>query len=102
MEYALVSDPWSPDPGHLPRLVTISDTGSQYLGLQYRRRAGTSSLSFTIESTVDLYAWAAEKQTVQMSLEDNGDGSLTETIRLDTPIKDSTQRFLRLRVRSLN
>ena len=102
MEYALVSDPWSPDPGHLPRLVTISDTGSQYLGLQYRRRAGTSSLSFTIESSVDLFAWAAEKQTVQMSLEDNGDGSLTETIRLDTPIKDSTQRFLRLRVRSLN
>ena len=102
MEYALVSNPLSPDAGHLPQLVTVSDSGSQYLGLRYRRRDGASDITLGVDSSTDLVSWSPEEETVQVSLVDNGDGSLTETVRLATRIDEGAQLFLRLRVETTN
>ena len=103
LEYALVSNPLTSDPQHLPELVTLSDLGgTEFLGLRYRRRAGASGIVYGIESSVDLVNWLPEKTTILVSSVNNDDGSLTETIRLADPIKGDDRRFLRLRVSTIS
>ena len=102
LEYALVSDPTAFDPQHLPELVTVTDDGTDYLGLRYRRRLGSSDISYRIESSSDLVNWLPEKSPVPVDSIDNGDGSVTTTIRLTDPMKGDAQLFLRLKITAVN
>ncbi len=102
LEYALVSDPTVVDAQHLPELVTVTDAGTDYLGLRYRRRMGASDISYGIESSADLVNWSPVKSLIPADSVENGDGSVTETVRLVVPMKADTQLFLRLKVSTVN
>ena len=86
----------------LPELVTVTDDGTDYLGLRYRRRLGSSDISYRIESSSDLVNWLPEKSPVPVDSIDNGDGSVTTTIRLTDPMKGDAQLFLRLKITAVN
>ena len=102
LEYALVSDPTVVDAQHLPELVTVTDAGTEYLGLRYRRRMGASDINYGIESSADLVNWAPVKSLIPADSVENGDGSVTETVRLVDPIKVDLQLFLRLKITAVN
>ena len=98
MEYAFVGDPKSSDPENLPRLVTVTDGGLDYIGLAVRRRLGAGDLTYEVEVSDDLRDWIVESGAVTVSSVDNGDGSVTETLRLPVTVVSGVRMFLRVRV----
>ncbi len=99
LEYALVGNPGSPDVRLLPELVRVTDpAGTKYLALRYRTRIGASDVVYGLESSVDLATWLPVKSAVSVDSVDNGDGSLTVTLRLTEAMKQDARRFLRLKV----
>ncbi|MDP7654932.1 MAG: hypothetical protein QF706_02610, partial [Roseibacillus sp.] len=98
MEYAFVGDPRSSDPENLPRLVTVTDGGLDYIGLAVRRRLGAGDLTYEVEVSDDLRDWIVESGAVTVSSVDNGDGSVTETLRLPVTVVSGVRMFLRVRV----
>ncbi|MDP7108128.1 MAG: hypothetical protein QGH41_13665, partial [Roseibacillus sp.] len=98
MEYAFVGDPRSSDPENLPRLVTVTDGGLDYIGLAVRRRLGAGDLTYEVEVSDDLRDWIVESGAVTVSSVDNGDGSVTETLRLPVTVVSGVRLFLRVRV----
>ena len=98
MEYALVADPKVSDPEHLPEVVTVTDGGVDYLGLAIRRRAGAGDLTYEVQSSGNLMDWIVESGVVAVSSVDNGDGSVTETLRLPVTVVSGVRMFLRVRV----
>ena len=98
MEYAFVADPKVSDSEHLPRLVTVTDGGVDYLGLAIRRRAGAGDLTYEVQSSGNLMDWIVESGVVAVSSVDNADGSVTETLRLPVTVVSGVRMFLRVRV----
>ena len=98
LEYALVSDPRVFDSRNLPGLVSVASGGVDYPALRYRRRPDAGDLTYGIESSVDLVNWAAEEDAIFVGSVDNGDGSVTDTVRLAVPVEAAARLFLRLKV----
>ncbi len=98
LEYALVSDPRAPDPGNLPDLIMVPDGSVLHPALRYRRRPGSGDLAYTIESSRDLINWVPQENTVLVDSSTNDDGSVTDTVRVDSSTQALERFFLRLRV----
>ena len=98
LEYALVSDPKVPDPGNLPDLIMVPDGSVVHPALRYRRRPGSGDLAYSIESSRDLINWLPEESTVLVDSSNNGDGSVTDTVRVESSSQALERFFLRLRI----
>ncbi|MCH2062139.1 MAG: lamin tail domain-containing protein [Roseibacillus sp.] len=98
MEYAFVGDPRSPDPEHLPQLLTVTDGGVDYIGLAMRRRLDAGDLIYEVQVSDDLRDWTVESDAVTVSSVANGDGSVTEILRLPGTMASAGRMFLRVRV----
>ncbi|MFP6877151.1 MAG: CotH kinase family protein [Roseibacillus sp.] len=98
LEYAFVGDPKAFDPDKLPSLVVVSEGGNDYIGLAFRRRVGAGDLTYDVQSSSNLVDWVVEGGVVLLSSVDNGDGSVTDTVRLPVTMASAVRAFLRLRV----
>lgn len=96
MEYALASDPLSGSAGFMPQALQVSLEGRMYPAIRYRRTARTSDITVIVQSSGDLASWSDASTVPAGSPVDNGDGTETLTLRLDTV---SPQRlWLRLKI----
>jgi|GEM_PF-1506689 len=97
LEYGLGTPPLVASPPPSQSLVTIS--GASYLALTFRRRVGSSGMSYIVEATSDLLNSPWLPQPVQFGVPvDNGDGTETVTFRDIFPTGSVPSRFLRLRL----
>ncbi len=92
MEYALGLDPNAPGPSS-PRLAP--DTATGHLRLSVTRNPDATDLTWTIEVSSDLAAWAS-LEDIDVDTETDLPGLLT--VRDLTPIATAPRRFIRLRV----
>jgi hypothetical protein len=105
MEFALAADPMAASPG--PSAEEVILDANPYLSLTYRRRSGGSGDSasgYTADGILyrvlaghDLQSWGPTG-IVEISVNDQGDGSEIVTVRLDQPVPQETLQFLRLQV----
>ncbi len=101
-EFAFGLNPTVADPpDKQPQVHPVTDAGTQWLGITFRRRTATPpGLSYIVEESTTLTGWTrVNAATHQVGLPvDQGDGTELVTIRTTHPL-GSGQSFLRLRVR---
>ena len=98
LEYALGGDPRVFEANLLPEIVVVDDGGNDYLGMRHRRRLDASDLTYEIESSSDLVQWNPLLGGILVGSVDNGDSTVTDTIRLPDVIGTVRRHFLRLKV----
>ena len=97
LEYGFGNPPLTASPPPQQSIVTTG--GADYLALTFRRRIGSTDISYVVEATSDLTSGPWLAGPVQLgSPVDNGDGTETVTYRDLVPTASTTTRFLRLRM----
>lgn len=97
LKYACGLDPGSNQSALAPRVDTRSVAGSDYLHITFRRQKNAPDLTCTVQVSNDLATWySGPSFTTQVSQSDNGDGTLTLTVRDLSPSSSHPKRFLRL------
>jgi len=97
LEYALGLDPETADTDLGYSSEIVSDGGSDYQALSFRRQKNALDLIYTVEVSEDLVNWSPISQVVGTPV-DNGDGTETVVIRDDLPHPAGDRRFIRLSV----
>jgi hypothetical protein len=102
-EYALDLSPMDVETTGLPQghLTTGPVTNALYHGMNYRRRAGTSDLSYYVQVSTNLTDWqgsSAEPQTEEVEVKPLADGMEEVTIRTLQPVSDLSCHYLRLNI----
>ncbi|MDA0766959.1 MAG: lamin tail domain-containing protein [Verrucomicrobia bacterium] len=84
----------------LPSVARVEDGGIVYPALRYRVRQDGSEIAYFVEVSEDLVSWkSGGAHTTQVGApEDNGDGTVTLTVRSLQPVASRPNQFLRLRV----
>lgn len=98
LEYAFGGDPRSASRSVLPANGTIDVGGETYLTITYTRSSDASDLDYQVEASGDLSAWG--NGAVEVSSNDNGDGTVSVTYRDSEPVGGAGSRFLRVQVSS--
>ena len=89
-------------PPRLRYATTESESGQNYLCMQFRRRIQRAGLTYTVETSADLITWdATGSSVIEKSVVPTGDGT-TElvTVRVTPAINLGGAKFVRLRVTS--
>ncbi|MBK8039541.1 MAG: S8 family serine peptidase [Verrucomicrobiaceae bacterium] len=84
----------------LPAATTESESGQNYLCMQFRRRIQRAGLTYTIETSADLLTWdATGASVIEKSAVPTGDG-ITElvTVRVTPAVNLGGAKFVRLRI----
>ena len=116
-EYAISGHPAEPSDASRPTTSVVEDGGQNYLQFSYRRLRDTGAdesvgstgidrtyrgVTYTVEVTDDLKAgvWqnGSGQFTVIGSPSDNGDGTETITVRLNTALETAPRQFVKLTV----
>lgn len=99
-EYALGGNPLAAGAGTAPRsgvqTVTVNGVAGPYLTLSFNRLGDASDLTYHVEFSSDLAAWA--ESGVLMTSVSDGAGMLAQTWRAPAPIAASNQLFARVRI----
>ncbi len=100
MMYALGGDLISPPLSALPTAGFASDVDGEHLILSYRRRSDATQVDYEVETSTNLITWHSGDGVVEMvgTPQDNGDGTVTDTVRVVSPAVGEDARFIRLRV----
>ncbi|WP_353568378.1 lamin tail domain-containing protein [Haloferula sargassicola] len=100
MLYALGGDLLTDPLAALPTAGFLNDTDGEHLSLSFRRRSDATQLSYEVETSTDLVGWQTGPGVVETvgTPVDNGDGTVTETVRVVNPAAGEDERFIRLRV----
>ena len=100
LAYAVGADLTPTPEAALPTVAIVDDGGTSYPALRYRLRQGAAEITYLVEVSEDLDLWkSGESFTTQFgSPEDNGDGTLTFTIRSLQSLASKPNQYLRLRV----
>ena len=77
--------------------MVVSDGGSDYLAMEFRRQKNALDLSYIVEVSNDLEYWTPASLQFGSPV-DNGDGTETMTIRDSLAVPTTSGRFIRLRV----
>lgn len=96
LEYALAGNPKTPSADRLPMATEITMGAESFPALTFTRPQNTLDLTYVVETSNDLIAWAPEAILVGSPVA-NLDGTETVTFRDTLPIT-SQRRFMRLRV----
>jgi hypothetical protein len=99
LEYAFNLDPRVISHPGLPRAFVGNVDGQDYLHVQYTRRNPPAGVTYLLQSSTDLFSWNTSPGSfTPVSVSDNNDGTSLVTLRLQTPITDVTQSFVRIAV----
>jgi len=102
LEYAFNTSPLHPDaPGTFGLLSVGPEPNATYPALKFKRRSGTSDLSYVVQVSTNLATWSgspADPQTTQIQAMPLGDGMEVLTVRALTPLSDKSAYYLRLTV----
>ncbi|MCF7730785.1 MAG: lamin tail domain-containing protein [Akkermansiaceae bacterium] len=84
----------------LPAVAIVNDGGSAYPALSYRVRSDASEVTYLVELSDDLLLWqgGGAFTTPVAPPHDNGDGTVTLTVRSLQTVASKPNQFLRLRV----
>ena len=86
-----------PAPAHRLSILSVDRIAeTDYLTLTYQLRDNLSGATVTTEVSSDLQSWSPT--TVQLTETDNGDGTITVTVRDPRPVEPGAARYLRLRI----
>ena len=87
----------------LPFLTLVEDGGEFYGALNYRMRVGVPDLTYLVEVSQDLLTWESGPAFTQAvgGPQNNGDGTVTMTVRSLVHLRDGPRQFLRLRTTAL-
>jgi hypothetical protein len=79
--------------------MTIEDAGTAYPALAFRMRTDAPDVELAVEVSADLQTWqSGDAFTFEVDAGlDNGDGTLTRTIRTLHPLAERSVQYLRLR-----
>ncbi|MHA3773686.1 hypothetical protein ACXR0O_19295 [Verrucomicrobiota bacterium sgz303538] len=98
LEYAFASNPRAFSADAAPVAGTTIQAGAEYLTITFVRRAASTELVYTVQSTGDVNGtWTAGPVPVGTPIP-RGDGTETVTYRDTTAISASQRRFLRISV----
>lgn len=99
VEYAFNLNPrvsFHPD---LPRAFVQNVSGQDYLQVQYTRRNAPADVQYLLQTSSDLLAWNPSSASfTQVGASNNGDGTSLVTLRLQSPISNATQIFVRIAI----
>jgi hypothetical protein len=103
LEYAFDLSPLYPNAVGLPIgfITTGPVAGAQYHALKFRRRAGTSDLTYYVQVSTNLVYWMgspANPQTTEIQVTSLGDGMEEVTVRTLSPVSSLSSHFMRLSV----
>ena len=100
LAYSVGADLVPASSGALPLPLVASSGGTDYPALSYRVRQDAAETVNTVEVSGDLVTWESGPGiTVPVGEPvDNGDGTLTFTVRSTVPLEGRFRQFLRLRV----
>lgn len=101
VEYALNLSPLHVDQAGRPEgfLAVGPVTSAVYPALKFRRRAGTSDLSYYVQVSTDLTHWLgspSEPQTIELQVAPLSDGMEEVTVRTLATISSQATHFMRL------
>ncbi len=84
----------------LPEAILLPDGPNTHLALRYRRRSDASQVSYLVQTSTDLDDWDSGAPLLEAvgSPIDNGDGTVTETVRVTLDSSGENRRFVRLEV----
>ncbi len=97
LEYGFGRHPRSHDAGGSYRASIVTDSGTDYLAMTFRRQKSTLDLAYVVEVSSDLSNWTPISTVVGIPV-DNGDGTETVTIRDNVEARGDTPRFGRITV----
>ena len=103
-EFATGSDPENDGSAFYPTVrrstLEVNGTPNRYLVFEYRRSTTAKSVQFQVEFTPDLRTWLpVNTELSPVASQDNGDGTVTETLRSTTPLNGSQAPSLYLRLK---
>ena len=100
MMYGLGADLLADPSSALPDGFLVDDVDGDHLTITYRRRSDATQISYVVETSVDLVTWDFGPGVVEPvgAVQDNGDGTVTETVRVITPTTEDDARYIRLRI----
>ena len=96
LTYALGADLLPVPSSALPTVTIVSEAGTQFVAIEYRRRSEATDIEYSVEMSSDLVLW--DGMTIPVTIVDNGDGTETVTTRAFEPTDSSNRQFLRLGV----
>jgi hypothetical protein len=103
VEYALDGSPLWADASGLPESYLTSGpvANAVYHGMKYRRRGGTTDLTYFVQTSTNLTDWVgspAEPQTTELQVRSLSDGMEEVTLRTLEPVSGLAAHYLRLNV----
>lgn len=103
-EFATGSDPENGGSAFYPTVrrstLEVNGTSSRYLVFEYRRSSTAKGVQFHVESTSDLRTWLpVNTELSPVASQDNGDGTISETLRSTSPLNGSQAPTLYLRLK---
>lgn len=100
LAYAVGADLTPTPEAALPGVAIVDDGGTAYPALRHRIRQDAVEVTYLVEISNDLVLWqSGESFTTQFgSPVDNGDGTLTLTVRSRQSLASKPNQYLRLRV----
>ena len=97
LEYGFGRRPRSHDSGGSYRASIVTDHGTDYLAMTFRRQKSALDLTYLVEVSSDISNWSPISTVVGIPV-DNGDGTETVTIRDNAEARSDTPRFGRITV----
>ncbi len=97
LEYGFGRNPRANDAGGSYRASIVTDGGTDYLAMTFRRQKNSLDLTYLVEVSSDLSDWTTVNTLTGIPV-DNGDGTETVTIRDNLAASHDTPRFGRITV----
>ena len=97
LEYGFGRNPRASDAGGSYRASIVTDGGTDYLAMTFRRQKNSLDLTYLVEVSSDLSDWTTVNTLTGIPV-DNGDGTETVTIRDNLAASHDTPRFGRITV----
>jgi len=97
LEYGFGRNPRASDAAEGYRASIVTDGGTDYLAMTFRRQKNSLDLTYLVEVSSNLSDWTTTN-TLTGTPVDNGDGTETVTIRDNVVASHGTPRFGRITV----
>jgi Lamin Tail Domain len=95
-EYAFGRAPKSPDHNTILSASVVSDAGTDYLAVTFRRRHKALDLTYNVEASNDLVNWTPVSTQIG-AVQDLGNGIEQITVRDTQPYLSTNERWIRVR-----